>query len=102
VSDQQALDIAALNALAFPQRLDPASRSEYLRLLGRVRSVLNITEATDSRILNGAAALGVGKINAGEYGPETRILETFCRQFHDGKKDLFFQFTRNDLKTPAQ
>jgi hypothetical protein len=102
VSDQELLDIAALNALAFPQRLDPASRSEYLRLLGRVRSAITMSEASDSRILGRASALGLGNVSVREYGLETRIFETYCRQFHDGKKDLSFEFTRNDLRTPVQ
>jgi len=88
LSDQEALDVAELNSLIAPQRLDPSSRAGYLRLIARVRRSLFFTRLRTNGILDRLEKLNVAKPRLAEYGGEIHIHQAVCRQFHDGRKDI--------------
>lgn len=88
LSDQEALDVAELNSLVAPQRLDPASRAAYLRLVARVRRSLFFTRLRTGGILDRIGKLNVAKPRLEEYGGEVHIHQAVCSQFHEGRRDI--------------
>lgn len=91
LSDQMQADMTALNALYLPQQLDPASRAEYLRVIGRVRGALARGSLFYVEILQRADNLNVVRPRLEEGGPEIAIDQAFCRQFHEGKTDIVYE-----------
>ncbi len=74
-----------LNSLAFARRLDPQSRTEYLRMITKLREDVRFM-ATDSRqMLQQMHELGVTPGKLADYGPSLKVYQGVCDQFRAGK-----------------
>jgi type II secretory pathway pseudopilin PulG len=77
-----------LNSLAWPRRLDPQSRTDYLRLLSQLNESVRYM-ATDARqILGQTAELGVKPLDLETYGPSLQVYRGICDEFRAGKTTI--------------
>ena len=74
-----------LNSLAWPRRLDPASRTDYLRLVARLREDVRLMATSGRQILAQTKDVGVTPGKLEDYGPALAIYQGICRQFQAGK-----------------
>lgn len=76
-----------LNSLAWPRRLDPGSRTEYLRLIMKLRESVRLL-ATQSRALldDDAPALKVPTGKLEDYGAPLKVYQGICDQFRADQK----------------
>ena len=75
-----------LNSLAWPRRLDPQSRTEYLRLIMRLREGVRMMATEGRALLDEAAPLKVETGKVEDYGPSLKIYQGMCLQFRAGRK----------------
>lgn len=99
LSDQLQADMGELNALYLPQRLDPASRAQYLRVMGRVRAGLSYAAPYNVEILERAEKLNVAKPRL-EEAAYIGLYQSFCRQFHEGKTDIVYEIPKVVFAAP--
>jgi hypothetical protein len=76
---------AELNSLAFARRLDPQSRTEYLRMITKLREDVRFMATSGRQILEDTAKLGVKRGKIEDYGPPLKIYQGICSQFAAGK-----------------
>jgi hypothetical protein len=74
-----------LNSLAFARRLDPQSRTEYLRMITKLREDVRYMATSGREILEETAGLGVKPGKLEDYGPSLKIYQGVCDQFRAGK-----------------
>jgi hypothetical protein len=84
-SDEQHAAVADLNSLALPRKLDPASRTEYLRLISRLTESVRYMATNGRLLLQQTAPLGVKRGALEDYGPSLRVYRGICEQFQAGK-----------------
>ena len=74
-----------LNSLAFARRLDPQSRTEYLRMITKLREDARYMATNGRLILEATKGLGVKPGKLEDYGPSLKIYQGVCDQFRAGK-----------------
>jgi hypothetical protein len=75
-----------LNALAWPRRLDPGSRTIYLGLIMKLRENVRLMAVQSRSLLDDdAPALKVPTGKLEDYGPPLKIYQGICSQFRAGK-----------------
>jgi type II secretory pathway pseudopilin PulG len=74
-----------MNSLAFARRLDPQSRTEYLRLITKLREDVRYMATNGRLILQQTAELGVTPGKLEDYGPSLKIYQGICDQFRASK-----------------
>jgi len=85
-NEQETDDLAELNSLASVRRLDPASRTQYLRLLYRVRQDDEGMDHLSDIMLREAQLLNVKPGALSEYTPGAiRFYRRACADFRAGK-----------------
>lgn len=94
-------DSDALAALALPQQLDAASRSEYLKAIARLRWGLTRELAYSAEILQRADALNIVRPGLADKFDLASGL-SICRQFQAGKTDLVSTFPKAALPLPPE
>lgn len=84
-NDAQA-EIAELDTLAAPRPIDPQSRTNYLRLISRVRAYVDIAAERGGQFLTAAKALGV-QVPAPKDDPVLKIYQQACSRFQAGEAE---------------
>jgi hypothetical protein len=77
-----------LNSLAWPRRLDPQSRTEYLRLIMRLAEGVRMMATQSRALLSEAPVLKVQVGKAEDYGPPLKIYRSICDQFRAGRTTI--------------
>jgi len=76
---------AELNSLAFARRLDPQSRTEYLRMITKLREDVRFMATNSRQILQDTQGLGVKAGRLEDYGAPLKLYQGVCDQFRAGK-----------------
>jgi hypothetical protein len=84
-ADEQHTAVADLNSLVLPRKLDPASRTEYLRLISRLTESVRYMATNGRLVLQETAPLGVKRGALADYGPSLGVYRGICDQFQAGK-----------------
>lgn len=86
-NDDASMAIAELNSLSAPRRIDPQSRTSYLRLIYRIRDHINVTAERGSYFIHAAKALGVTIPDPAQDGI-LKGIQRMCAGVHAGQTDV--------------
>jgi len=86
--DEQHTAVADLNSLAVPRKLDPTSRTEYLRLISRLTESARFMATNGRLLLQQTGPLGVKRGKLEDYGPSLGVYQSVCRQFQAGQTTI--------------
>jgi hypothetical protein len=86
INEQEEAEMAELNSLGVVRRLDTGTRTEYLRLIWRVRENLTGLRIFSQDLLDQADGLKVKRARIEEYRPAAwAFYQRSCREFYTGK-----------------